>query len=207
MQTTVIKPSLTEGGVAYVRIKEFDSEPMKVAKPQGMAQKFKFADTVKLAVKWGGQSRYPNYWLVSDGKDGPQSWIPEYLLTPSAAEIDMLRNKNRIPESMTFIYDQVGDGGKSETLQHGKVRLPGTPIVAMLTGGGVQVTDQGSSQVAFRGNAVVFDESVFKQPAWASGPIVFSDGTNKFEMAAGKIFYCTDGTGAGKFDHLDLPAK
>lgn len=187
-----IELSLKQGGEAYVRIKTFDAEKN--------GQTLKFADKVKLDDERAGP---PIYWSVSDGKGGPKSWIPAYLLTPSLAEIDMLRTRNRIPESMTFFYEQIIDG-RSQTRQHGRVHLPGTPIIATLTAGGVSVTDQGSAQVAFRGNAVIFDASVLKQPAWVY-PIVFSDGTRSLPMAAGKIFYCTDEEGAGKFDCLELP--
>jgi hypothetical protein len=191
---------LTQGGKAYVRIKEFEAEARKNASPPGEAQTFRFGDSLKLEAKWEGP---PSYWLVSDGKGGPQSWIPGYLLTPSVAEIEMLRNKKRIPETMTYIYDTT-IGGKVGAKQHGRVHMPGFGFVATINGDeGVDITDQGSSQVAIRGDAVVFDEAVVKQ-VWVH-PMIFSDGTHKFPMAAGKLFYCTDEGGGGKFDVIVLP--
>jgi len=201
-QKVQVRGVLQQGGKAYVRIKEFHAESRKTARPKGEAQVFHFGDAVELDAR---QDVGPTYWLVSDGKGGPQSWIPGYLLTPSIAEIDMLRDKNRVPETMTYIYEQTVAGGKFDARQHGRVHLPGTPIVATINGDeGVAITDQGSSQVAFRGNAVVFDEAVFKQEAWAF-PMVFSDGNRKVPMAAGKMFYCTEAAGDGKFDILELP--
>ncbi len=199
-QKPQLRRVLMLGGMAYVRIKEFEGESRKNASPEGKAQTLRFGDAVKLEAKRDGP---PAYWLVSDGKGGSQSWIPGYLLTPSVAEVDMLRSRNRIPETMTYIYEQIIDG-KVDARQHGRVHMPGFGFVATITGDeGVEITDQGSSQVAIQSNAVVFDEAVVKQ-VWAA-PMIFSDGNRRFPMAAGKMFYCTDGAGAGKFDVMVLP--
>jgi hypothetical protein len=200
-QKAQLRGGLTQNGKAYVRIKEFETESRKNANPEGAAQTFRFGDAVRLEAKRDGP---PTYWLVSDGKGGLQSWIPGYLLTPSAAEISMLRSRSRIPETMTYIYEEPVEGGEPDARQHGRVHLPGTSFIVTINGDeGVSITDQGSSQVAIRGNAIVFDEKVVKQK-WAA-PMIFSDGKQRVPMAAGKMFYCTDDKGAGKFDVIVLP--
>ena len=58
-----------------------------------------FGEIIKLIQKKDG---VPSVWLVAKEKD--QAWIPAHLLTVNKAEIDFLKNKDRIPVTMTFVY-------------------------------------------------------------------------------------------------------
>ena len=189
--------TLAEGGKAFVRVKEYQAKPIERASPQGNATSFKFGDQVKFQAKPDGR---PTFWLVSDGKGGPPASLPAYLLTPNESEITLLKTKDRIPESMTFVYEKIINGNQNAICLYGRCRMG--PFEA--DSEGLAASNQGSKQVAFKGNGIVFDESAIKH-TWRS-PMVFSNGSTTFEMAVGKIFYCTyfNGDGIGTFDCVDL---
>jgi len=187
--------TMSPGGKAFVRIKEFTAS-------EGETQTFRFGDVVKLESKGEGGLVF---WEVSNGKGGPKSWVPEYLLTPYATEIELLRRKGCIPKSMTYVYEDHKDDGTWDSFQHGRVHLPGTPIVTTITDHkGVDISGDGSSQVAFVGNATVFDRAVFWHQEWAL-PMIFSDGKSKVRMAPGLMFYCTSDSRDGTFQIIELP--
>ena len=101
------KPTLAEGGKAYLRIKEYQAKADKSA-PKGAAATLAFGDAVILVAKKDG---LPAFWVASKGPDAPPVLIPAYLLTPSEEEIGSLRSKDRIPQTMSFLY--IGKNGLS----------------------------------------------------------------------------------------------
>lgn len=209
--------ALTAGGTAYVRVKQYSTlsgEPTirdslggtgyvlknlnparavaPIAKPTENDATFSFGDTVTLIEKKGG---LPTLWLVA--KAQTKVWIPAYVLTANKAEIDFLKEKNRIPETMSFIYDD-GDnrvwgaviGGLSGSFvidSHGLVLI---------------AYEEGTSPLAFKGNAVVFDKSVAKE-TWKKPP-VFNDGKKAFQLTPACLYYCVSEGDKPAFECIDL---
>jgi len=184
--------ALIEGGTAYIRVKEFTSGSQKGWVPQGGEAKLAFGDPVTLVKKKDKDSPNNPFWLVSTSA-GAQEWIPAYLLTSSQVEINSLRDKGRIPQTMSFFYE--GSAGEA-------IRLAGAADFFSFetTSDGVPASNQGSDQVAIEGNGVVFDQSAAKHD-WKM-PMIFSDGKRVWKIDANLMWYCTkvdksQGSGCG----------
>jgi len=183
-------PGLHAGGSVYLRIKEYVSKPIEDAKPKGIEVKFTFGENVKLIQK---KDDLPTLWLVS--KEQSQAWIPAYLLTANKAEIDFFKKNNRIPQTMTFIYV------KDDIVKVWGIVRMGFFVVDSQ---GMAASAEGSSQVAFKGNAILFDESSVKY-SWKN-PMVFSKGKEAYKLTSNRIYYCVskDEDGKASFDCIDL---
>lgn len=180
---------LVEGNAAYIRVKECAAKPLEDATPKGIETKFTFGQTIKLIKRKDGR---PTMWLVSNEKD--QAWIPEYLLAPNKREIDFLQKNERIPATMAFVYKE------GEIKVWGRVRFG--PFI--VDSQGLAASADGSSQVALKDNAVLFDESAVKH-AWKN-PMVFSKGNTTYKVESACLYYCVgvDDAGKGSFDCIDL---
>jgi hypothetical protein len=182
--------NLAEGGTAYIRVKECSAKPIEDATPKGDEAKFAFAEEVKLNRKKEG---LPALWLVS--RDKVQAWVPAYVLTANKAEISFLKDKDRIPQTMTFMYS------KDEILKvWGRINM-GFYVVESK---GMAMLDyaEGSSPVAFKGNAVLFDESAAKR-AWKK-PVVFAKGNIAYKPTTTHLYYCISEGDKPAFDCIDL---
>lgn len=183
-------PAFVEGNTAYIRVKEYTAEPSKDTTPKGVETTLTFGQTVKLIHQKDGP---PTMWLVQMEKG--QTWVPAYLLTVNKAEIDFLKMKDRIPETMTFIY-------KKDDI----IRVWGLVRYGFLVvdSRGLAASADGSSQVAFKGNGVLFDESAVKHD-WKN-LMIFSRGNTTYKVKSGYLYYCVavDDTGKGSFDCIDL---
>lgn len=66
----------------------------------------------------------------------------------------------------------------------------------------------GGDQVAFKGNAVVLDDSVVVSEATHThaSPLVFSNGSVAHELSANRLYYCinVDQNGKGIFDSVEI---
>ena len=183
-------PTFVEGSTAYIRVKEYAAKPLEDATPKGAETTLNFGQTVKLIQQKDGP---PTMWLVSMEK-GP-AWVPSYLLTVNKAEIAFLKKNDRIPATMTFIYK------KDDIIKvWGLVRLGFLVVDSQ----GLATSADGSSQVAFKGNGVLFDESAVKH-AWKN-PMIFSKGNTTYKVKSACLYYCVavDDTGNGSFDCIDL---
>jgi hypothetical protein len=208
---------LAADGTAYVRVKQYSTlsgEPTTrdslggtgyvlknlnpvgavalIAKPTENDAMFSFGDTVTLIEKKGD---LPAMWLVAKGQT--KVWIPAYVLTANKAEIDFLKKNNRIPETMSYVYND-GDkkvwgaiiGGFSGSFvidSHGLV---------------LEAYAEGTSPFAFKGNAVVFDESVVNAK-WRYPP-VFNSVRRALKLTPVNLYYCVSEGGKAAFECMDL---
>ncbi|MFB0521800.1 MAG: hypothetical protein ACETWD_10300 [Desulfatiglandales bacterium] len=179
-----------EGGTGYLRVKEYTTKAMEVLTPKGSKIRLTFGEPVKLLQK---EDVLPPTWLVS--RDEEKAWLPEYLLADNKAEIQFLRNNNRVPLTMTFVC--VKDG---MVKLYGLTKLGPTPEEAQ----GLAASASGSMQVSHKGNAVLFHESVLEHQ-WKD-PFAMRKGDKTYEIKQNCMYYCThvDDDGEGSFDCIDL---
>jgi hypothetical protein len=212
---------LTAGGTAYVRVKQYsilsdetDGKAMKeMSGATGWALKnlnpniqlvtvmpsendvsFSFGDALTLIEKKDG---VPAFWLVAKGQN--KVLIPAYVLTANKAEIDFLKEKNRIPETMCFVYHDEhtkvwgdllgGMGGSSIIDSHGLSLL---------------AYRDGTSPFAIKENAVVFDASEANTD-WGKPP-VFDDAKKAFQLSPTCLYYCVSDGDKPAFECIDLAA-
>ena len=197
LQANIMEQLLVEGGTAYIRIKEYAAKPLEDAVPKRNEMNLSFGQTIKLIQKKDG---LPAMWLVSKEKE--QAWIPEYLITANKAEIRFLEEHHRIPVTMTFIYRD-----KDEIIKvWGRVRFRVSFGSLVVDSQGLAASADGSRQVAFKGNAVLFDESAVKY-TWKN-PMIFRKGNTTYQVKLACLYYCdaVDDTGEGSFDCIDLIA-
>ena len=207
----------TMGGTAYVRVKQYSTlcgEPTTrdslggtgyvlknlnpagavatIAKPTENDATFSFGDTVTLVEKKGSQ---PPMWLVA--KAQTKAWIPAYVLTANKAELDFLKKNNRIPETMSYVYDD--DGWKVWG-----VIIGGIANSFIVDSHGMALMDyaEGTSPFAIKGNAVVFDESVAKK-TWKKSP-VFNSAKKAFKLSPSCLYYCVSEGNRASFECVDL---
>ncbi|MCQ4575028.1 MAG: hypothetical protein NOU37_07280 [Candidatus Brocadiales bacterium] len=208
---------LTAGGTAYVRVKQYftlSGEPTVrdslggigyvlknlnpagavaiIAKPTENDATFSFGDAVTLIEKKDG---LPTMWLVA--KAQTKVWIPAYVLTANKAEIDFLKENNRIPETMSYIYDD--EGRKVWGVFIGGF---GNSFVVDSYGMVLMAYAEGTSPFAIKGNAVVFDESVMKK-TWEKPP-VFNSAKKAFKLTPSCLYYCVSEGDKSAFECIDL---
>ncbi len=208
---------LTTGATAYVRVKQYSTlsgEPTTrdslggtgyalknlnpsgamapIAKPTENDATFSFGDTVTLLEKKGG---LPAMWLVA--KAQTKVWIPTYVLTANKAELDFLKKNNRIPETMSYVYDE--DGWKVWG-----VIIGGIANSFVVDSHGMALMDyaEGTSPFAIKGNAVVFDESVVKK-TWKK-PAVFNSAKKAFKLSPSCLYYCVSEGNRTAFECIDV---
>jgi hypothetical protein len=208
---------LREGGIAFVRVKQYttlsgdptiqdgmggtgyvlrnlhpESVSAPVAQPTDKDATFTFGESVTLIEKRAG---LPGMWLVSKGQT--KLWIPGYILTANKAEIDLLQNKGRIPDSMAFVY---GDGNWKTW----GTMIGGIAQSAIIESHGIVMLDypDGTSPFAIKGNAVLFDASV-ANATWKKPPVF--DGSGKALALSPTIFYyCVSDGDKPVFEGIDL---
>jgi hypothetical protein len=206
------KPALlTTGMTAYVRVKDYftQQKPQLFGEatndtiPAGIETKLQFGDAVKLGQKKDG---FPTYWLVT--KDQTQEWIPYYVLTTNQAEIKFLKENDRIPKSMTFIYNFKG----AFTIACGRSIMEGPFAFVVDSPGGMPIIYKGGrSPCAIEGNAVLFDNSVVAAKYWTAdgkdvGPPVFDNAKKAFQLSPACLYYCVTNGDNQAFECLDLVA-
>ncbi len=138
----------------------------------------------------------PVLWHVK--KDSIDVWLPSYLLTASKEEIAFLKEHDRIPESMTWIYEE-----NKEWKQWGNIigGIGGSFIIES-HGLPIMAYELGTSPAAIKGNAVMFDEAMTKA-AWKK-PIVFNADKAEFTLSVTSLYYCNSGGDVPSFECLDL---
>jgi len=166
---------LTEDGIGYLRVKEYTTKPMDDSTSKGEEITLVFGDTVILKQK---ADSLPAMWLIS--KQNKLAWIPDFYLTANKREIDFLKKTNRIPSTMSFFYKE----------DHIKVYGLAQMGPFVVDSQGMAATAEGSSQVAFEGNAVLFHASVATQTMWGKYPIVMSCGNTTHKLGADYLYYC-----------------
>ncbi len=148
-------PTLVKDSAAYIRIKEYKSKPLKEITPKGEEASFNFGQKVTLIKKY---EALPTMWLVSNKRN--KSWVPAYMLTLNKKEIDFLRKKKRIPESMSYVF--VKDNMMYVSGQW-KVAMGGGNFMLLNTNHtGIPVSSESSNQFAVKGNAVLFTDLAIK---------------------------------------------
>jgi len=95
-------------------------------------------------------------------------------------EIASLKDKGRIPATMSFFYERQG----SETFIAGANHI--LPFISISEG--FPASNQGSDQVAIKGNGVVFDPTAVSHK-WGM-PMVFSNGSKTWELSSNLMCYC-----------------
>ncbi len=176
----------------YVRLREYTTKPMDGFDPKGDTVKLRFGDDVSLVEKSEGT---PSIWLVST--DNRKAWIPFFYLTNNQREIEFLRKVNKIPSTMSFVYEKDGTVRVYGFLRTGFLLLESYGLCA---------SDAGSFQVANEGNAVMFDSAAVKR-TWTN-PIIMGCGTRTYKLRTDTMYYCTsvDSKGNGCFVCIDLRA-
>lgn len=191
------KPTITDmyGGTGYV-LNNLHPEGVEapIAKPTENDASFSFGETLKLIEKKDG---LPTFWLVA--KAQTNIWVPAYILTANKAEVEFLRAKGRIPETMAFVYDD-GNWKVWGTL------IGGIGRSAVMDSHGIVMMDypEGTSPFAFKGNAVVFDASITKAK-WDKPP-VFDTEKKAFELSSAYLYYCVGEGDKLAFECIDLTA-
>jgi ankyrin repeat protein len=211
------QPILKEGETAYVRVKQYSpqsGEPTvqeasgaagytvrqlntslavvaTIAKPTGKDPTFAFGESVTLVEKKPG---VPPMWIVAKGQSKVS--IPAYILTPNKAEIDFLREKDRIPESMSYIYEN--DGWKVWGMEIGGI---GNSFVIDSHGLSLMAFAEGTSPFALKGNAVLFDDSTAKAN-WKK-PAVFDRVKTPFQLSPSHMYYCVSDGDKPAFECVD----
>jgi hypothetical protein len=189
------KPTITDmyGGTGYV-LKNLNPAGIEspVAKPTETDASFTFGEALKLIEKKDG---LPTFWLVTKGQ--ANVWIPAFVLTANKAEIDVLKEKDRIPETMAFVYDN-GEWRVWGALVGGIARS------AVMDSHGLVLNDypEGTSPFAFKGNAVMFDASIAKAK-WDKPP-VFDGAKKPFQLSPNCLYYCVSEGDRPAFECLDL---
>jgi hypothetical protein len=210
---------LTAGGTAYVRIKQYSTLSGKptmtdmyggsgyvlknlfpagieapIAQPTENDASFSFGESLKLIEKKDG---LPTFWLVA--KAQTNVWVPAYILTANKAEVAFLKDKNTIPETMAFVYD---DGNWKVW----GVLIGGIGGTAVIDSHGIVMMDyrEGTSPFALKGNAVVFDASIAKAK-WDKPP-VFDEGKRAFQLSPACLYYCVSEGDKPAFECIDLAA-
>jgi hypothetical protein len=187
-------PPLTQGATAYLRVKQYTSEPKKEATPAGDKADFQFGDALNLVQKKDG---LPIFWLVAKGQS--QSWLPSYLLTGNKLELEFLKAKSRIPDTMSFVCDD----GKNMTVWGSAKEWMGGLVLAIDARNGFTLVQypEGQSPFAIKGNAVMFDGTVTKQP-WTKPP-VFDVAHKAFQLSPSYLYYTVSDEKPG-FECIDL---
>lgn len=185
---------LISGGTAYLRIKDYPAKPLKNATPAGDASKFQFGDAVTLVQKKDGP---PFFWLVS--REQSQAWLPSYVLTANKAELDFLKDKNRIPDSMAYVYfeDHWKVWGTEKMSMGGLAMTVDAEAMALLD------YPEGTSPFAIKGNAVMFDTAALAQGGLAKAP-VFDSAKKPFQLSPTRLYYATSGGDQSAFECIDL---
>ena len=163
--------------------------------PDPKSVTFSFGDKVTLVEKKDG---IPALWVVS--KDQAKAELPEYLLAAQKDEIDFLKEKNRVPDSMTLVYM---DPKNLLTKVWGIYSMDGNVV---LESHGLALMDhpEGSSPFAFRGNAVVFDRSFLDTGLALGKPVVFDAEKNPFSLSPSCIYYCGSDGDKPAFESIEL---
>ena len=188
-----------------MRIKEYSAPRMKDVVPAGVECTFQFGSAVKLIERKEGP---PVLWLVATEKS--RAWIPAYILTGSQAELDFLRDKNRIPQSMSFICEKVINGS-TKRIACGRTHIPGLFAVDSDDGMPTPAYEDGTSPYAIKGNAVVFDATVISAK-WVNaarkqvGPPVFNAAKQVFQPATSCLYYCVSDGDKPAFECIDVVA-
>jgi len=198
-QTLSGKPTITEmSGASGYSIKDLNPEGLVASKsePTENDASFLFGEKLTLLNKKSG---VPTLWQVTKGK--ATVWLPEFILTPTKAEIDFLKKNNRIPETMTFIYDDDG------TLKVWGViiMIQGCELVES-HGLSLMSYDKGMSPLAVKGNAVMFDKSALKHK-WGNESlphIVFNAKKQGFKLATSNLYYCIAAGKQSAFECINL---
>ena len=201
-QTLSGEPTITEmSGATGYNIKDLNPEGLVAAKstPTENDASFSFGEQLTLIQKKSG---VPTLWQVAKGK--VKVWLPEFLLTPSKAEIDFLKKNKTIPATMTYIYDD------NDTLKvwGAIIMIQGCEVVES-HGLSLMAYDKGTSPVGIKGNAVMFDKSALKHK-WGSTSLpalVYNAKKQGFKLAAANLYYCiADGKNAA-FESINFVKK
>ena len=186
------------GGTAYV-LRNLNPSGIEavVATPAPSAVTVLFGDEVTLLEKQAG---LPAIWLVAKGETQVQ--LPEYLLTASKTEIDSLKRKSRIPESMVLVYKENDD------LKTWGVLVGGIGRYNVIDSHGMVFLDYpaGTSPFALKGNAVIFDESAVKDISGFGKPPVFDSAGKRIQVSSSSMYYCISGGAKPAFERIDLKA-
>jgi len=217
-ESAALEPeALAVGKPAYVRVKEYSTlsgEPSikdsfggtgyvlknlnprgiaaPVAKPTEADATFVFGETVVPIEKKSGP---PTLWLVR--KAQTEVWLPAHVLTARKTEIDFLKEQDRIPETLSYVYyDDAtktwgaiigGFGGSFVIDSHGLV---------------LRAYAEGTSPFAIKGNAVIFDESKTRK-TWKTPPVFDGEG-RAFQLSPTRLYCCVSQGDKPAFECLDL---
>lgn len=217
---TMIAPAFKAGDVAFVRVKEYtlySGEPNATESGGGSGYilrslssgvvysdsppatndgVFSFGEAVTLIEKKNGP---PVSWVVE--KNGKKVQLPEYLLAAGNGEINSLKEKGRIPDSIALVYKE-----NDETKIWG-VEIGGIQGTAVVDSHGLHLMDypEGTSPFALKGNVVMFDASVANDN-WAK-PLVFDANTKPLKIIPYCMYYCVTEGDKPAFEPVTLGTK
>ena len=146
------------------------------------------------------------YWLIA--KDQAQAWAPAYIITGNRAELDFLREKGRIPKTMSFLYEKVVEN-KTNRYACGIVHIPGLFTLDSPNGMPTPAYENGTSPYAIKGNGVIFDVSTITEKWWNTerkevGPPVFDAAKKPFQLSPNCLYYCVSDGDSPTFQCIDL---
>lgn len=123
--------------------------------------------------------------------------MPAHILTPKKVEIDFLRDNNKIPETMSFVYFD------------GILKVWGVVKTTLfnIDSHDVPMSDypEGTSPFALKGNAVLFDESAAKLTLLTLvKPPVFNGAKKAFQLSPTCLYYCVFDGDNPAFESIDL---
>lgn len=189
------RPSLEDsmGGKGYV---------VRNLNPQNIAAAFTEEDTDEPTFHFGEsvvpleqKEGPPTLWLVKKGES--KVWLPGYLLTAEKKQIEFLKSENRIPETLSYVYE---DGARKTW--GALIGGMGRSFILYSQGLILSVYPQGTSPFAIEGNAVIFSEQS-ASANWSQPPVFNAKGT-AFQIKPTHLYYCTSQGESPAFQCLDL---